>query len=54
MRRAIVRLVESPLADMILRGELEEGDVALISAEDGEIVVDAVARSKRKRGSRVA
>lgn len=54
MKRAIVRLVESPLADMILRGELAEGDVALITADEGEIVVDAVRRSKRKRGSRVA
>ena len=49
MRRAIVRLVEAPLADMILRGELEEGDVAMISGEAGEIVVDAVSS-----GSRVA
>lgn len=49
MRRAIVRFVESPLADMILRGELEEGDVAMLSGEDGEVVVDVVSS-----GSRVA
>ncbi|MEZ4447719.1 MAG: AAA family ATPase [Polyangiaceae bacterium] len=42
MRRAIVRLVEAPLAEMILRGELEEGSVALVDVEDGAIVVDAV------------
>lgn len=47
MRRAIVRLVEAPLADMILRGELEEGDVAMISGEGGEIVVDAVSSDTR-------
>jgi ATP-dependent Clp protease ATP-binding subunit ClpC len=44
MRRAIVRLVEAPLADMILRGELEAGGVALVSAIDGEVVVDALER----------
>jgi len=49
MRRAIVRLVEAPLADMILKGEIAEGDVAMITAEDGELVVDAVGS-----GSRVA
>ena len=47
MRRAIVRLVEAPLADMILRAELEEGDVAMISGEAGEIVVDAVSSRSR-------
>jgi ATP-dependent Clp protease ATP-binding subunit ClpC len=44
MRRAIVRFIEAPLADMILRGEVAEGSVALVSAEDGEVVVDAVDR----------
>lgn len=43
MRRAIMRLVEAPLADMILRGELEDNAVALISAVDGRVVVDSLA-----------
>lgn len=40
MRRAIARLVEAPLADMVLRGEVEEGDIVLLTAEGGEIVLD--------------
>ncbi|MFO0586738.1 MAG: ATP-dependent Clp protease ATP-binding subunit [Polyangiaceae bacterium] len=43
MRRTIGRLVEAPLAEMILRGDLAEGSVALLDVEDGAIVVDAVA-----------
>ncbi len=46
MKRAIARLVEAPLAEMILRGELEDGAVALVSVEKGEIVVDAVRRQR--------
>ncbi|MEZ4301933.1 MAG: ATP-dependent Clp protease ATP-binding subunit [Polyangiaceae bacterium] len=42
IRRALARLVEAPLAEMILRGELSEGAVALIDAEDGAVVVDAI------------
>ncbi len=42
MRRTIGRLVEAPLAEMILRGELTEGAVALLDVEDGQIVVDAI------------
>ena len=48
MRRAIARLVEAPIAEMLLKGELVAGDVALIDVEDGLIVVDAV----RPRGAR--
>jgi ATP-dependent Clp protease ATP-binding subunit ClpC len=42
MRRAIGKLVEAPIAEMILRGELSRGDVATVDAERGEILVDAV------------
>lgn len=42
MRRAIGRLIEAPIAEMILKGELRRGDVALVEVEGGEIVVDAV------------
>ena len=42
MRRAIGRLVEAPIAELILKGELRRGDVALVEVEDGAIVVDAV------------
>jgi ATP-dependent Clp protease ATP-binding subunit ClpC len=42
MKRAIARLIEAPLAEMILRGELESGAVALVGVEDGAIAVDAV------------
>jgi ATP-dependent Clp protease ATP-binding subunit ClpC len=42
MRRAIARLIEAPIAEMLLRGELAEGDVALVEAEDGRVAVDVV------------
>jgi ATP-dependent Clp protease ATP-binding subunit ClpC len=42
MRRAIGRLVEAPIAEMLLKGELRRGDVALVEVENGAIVVDAV------------
>ena len=35
MRRAIGRLVETPIAEMILKGELIPGDVALVDVTDG-------------------
>jgi ATP-dependent Clp protease ATP-binding subunit ClpC len=38
----VARLVEAPIADMILRGELTAGDVARVTVEDGEIVIDVV------------
>jgi ATP-dependent Clp protease ATP-binding subunit ClpC len=50
MRRAIARLVEAPIAEMVLRGELERGDVALVDVESGRVVVDAV----RPRTTRAA
>ncbi|MGA7121968.1 MAG: hypothetical protein WBY94_17805, partial [Polyangiaceae bacterium] len=50
MRRAIGRLVEAPIAEMILRGEIENGDVALVAAEAGEVRV-AVARTKGTKAS---
>ena len=42
MRRAIGRLVEAPIAEMVLRGEVSRGDVATVESEDGAVVVDAV------------
>ncbi len=42
MRRTIARLIEAPLAEMILRGELSAGGVALIDSEDGSLIVDAI------------
>jgi ATP-dependent Clp protease ATP-binding subunit ClpC len=50
MRRAIERLVEAPIAEMLLKGELAPGDVALVGVEDGRVSVDAV----RRRGARAA
>jgi ATP-dependent Clp protease ATP-binding subunit ClpC len=42
MKRAIMRHIEAPLAEMILRGELDEGSVALLGEERGKIVIDAI------------
>jgi ATP-dependent Clp protease ATP-binding subunit ClpC len=42
MKRTLARLVEAPIADMVLRGNLSEGDVARLTVEEGQIVVDVV------------
>jgi ATP-dependent Clp protease ATP-binding subunit ClpC len=42
MRRAIGRHIEAPIAEMILKGLLDRGDVATVDVEAGQIVVDAV------------
>ncbi len=42
MRRAIGRLVEAPIAEMVLRGDLRRGDVATVEGEGGSILVDSV------------
>jgi ATP-dependent Clp protease ATP-binding subunit ClpC len=44
MRRAIGRLVEAPIAEMLLRGELKRGDLALVDVEGGHVVIDRVSR----------
>ncbi|WP_437528525.1 ATP-dependent Clp protease ATP-binding subunit [Sorangium sp. So ce726] len=49
MKRTIARLVEAPLAELILRGQLEEGSAALLGVEQGEVVVDAIARAGTRR-----
>ena len=55
MRRAIGRLVEAPIAEMVLRGDLRRGDVATVESEGGAIVVDSVTPSADgRRGSRAA
>jgi ATP-dependent Clp protease ATP-binding subunit ClpC len=41
-RRAIARLVEAPIAELLLRGDLARGDVAMVDAEDGSVAVDVV------------
>ena len=46
MRRAIGRLVEAPIAEMILKGELDCGDVAMVDVEEGGVAVDAVRRQR--------
>ena len=48
MRRAIGRLVEAPIAEMILRGELERGDAAVIATDDGRVGVHALRSSAAK------
>ena len=50
MKRTIARLIENPLAELILRGDLEDGSVALVGVEKGEIVVDAVVERQAAAG----
>jgi ATP-dependent Clp protease ATP-binding subunit ClpC len=47
MKRTIARLIEAPLAERILRGELLRGSVALLSVEDAEIDFDVIEPSDR-------
>jgi ATP-dependent Clp protease ATP-binding subunit ClpC len=44
MRRAIARLVEAPIAEMLLRGELKAGDVAIVTTKDGRVAVERASR----------
>jgi ATP-dependent Clp protease ATP-binding subunit ClpC len=39
LRRAIQRLVEDPLSEALLSGEISDGDTVLVEAEDGELKV---------------
>jgi len=56
MRRAISRLVEAPIADLILAGEIEDGSVVMLAVDDGELVVDSLRkrRQRRKRRARAS
>lgn len=47
MKRTLARLVEAPLAEKILRGELASGDVALLGVIAGELSVDVLDGTER-------
>jgi ATP-dependent Clp protease ATP-binding subunit ClpC len=49
MRRAIARLVEAPIAEMLLKGELAPGDVALVDVDEGRVVIDRVRSTETGR-----
>ncbi|HVY31175.1 MAG TPA: ATP-dependent Clp protease ATP-binding subunit [Polyangiaceae bacterium] len=42
MKRTIARLLEAPLAERILRGELPRGGALLVSVEGGELEIDVL------------
>jgi ATP-dependent Clp protease ATP-binding subunit ClpC len=42
LRRTLARLVEAPLAELILRGEVERGSVVLLSAKDAGVDLDVI------------
>jgi ATP-dependent Clp protease ATP-binding subunit ClpC len=44
MRRTIARLVEAPIAEMILKGELDRNSVATVCLWDGRVTVRATVR----------
>jgi ATP-dependent Clp protease ATP-binding subunit ClpA len=44
MKRTIARLLEAPLAERILRGELPRGSLLLVGVEDGELGIDVLDR----------
>jgi ATP-dependent Clp protease ATP-binding subunit ClpC len=47
MKRTIARLLEAPLAERILRGELSRGSVLLASVEEGKLEIDVLDRDAR-------
>ncbi len=49
MRRTIAREVEARLANLVLGGHLKRGDVALLEASRGKIVVDVVRGDPKSR-----
>ncbi len=46
MKRTIARLLEAPLAERILRGELPRGSVLLASVENGQLEIDVLDRER--------
>ncbi len=46
MKRTIARLLEAPLAERILRGELPRGAVLLVGVEAGELEIDVLERER--------
>ena len=46
LRRAVTRLVEDPISDALLSGELSAEDRVLIRAENGEILFDKCEKSE--------
>jgi ATP-dependent Clp protease ATP-binding subunit ClpC len=44
LRRTIERLIENPISEKLLAGELKEGDCVLIKTKDGKIIF-----SKKKK-----
>jgi len=42
MRRTIARLVEAPVAELLLSGQLTRGSVVLLTADDGRVSIDTV------------
>ncbi|MES1185974.1 MAG: ATP-dependent Clp protease ATP-binding subunit [Myxococcales bacterium] len=48
MKRTIARLLEAPLAERILRGELPRGAVLLASVENGELEIDVLERQSER------
>jgi ATP-dependent Clp protease ATP-binding subunit ClpC len=50
MRRAIGRWVEAPIAEMILKGQVARGDVAVVDGRGGQVVVE----TGRPRGAKAS
>jgi ATP-dependent Clp protease ATP-binding subunit ClpC len=51
MRRAIARHVEAKVAELLLRGQIGRGDVALVDVEDGQIAIDVVSAASPSPGA---
>jgi len=47
MKRTIARLVEAPLAEKILKGELQAADVVFLAVEEGELSLDVLDSAER-------
>ena len=42
LKRTVARMVEAPLAELLLRGDVTSGATVIVGVEDGAIVVDSV------------
>jgi ATP-dependent Clp protease ATP-binding subunit ClpC len=46
LKRTVARMVEAPLAELLLRGDVAGGATVIVGVEDGAIVVDAVSDAR--------
>ena len=51
MRRAIMTMIEDPLAEGLLHGKFQPGDHVVADAKDGEMILDVTGRAPAEEAS---